>query len=257
MSAVSLRNVTVRHGHRTAVIDLSLDVSPGSWLTVIGPNGAGKSSLLAALAGVLPSDGDITLNGVATTTLTRRQRARQLAYLPQAPVCPDQLSVADYVLLGRMPHAGYFGRSNASDEKIVFEVLQRLELSDFAERSLGSLSGGERQRVMLGRALAGQASVLLADEPTTALDLGHQQRVLKLIDQLRRSDGLTVITAMHDLTLAAQYADQLVLLHAGEIVAAGSPADVLTESTIAEVYSADVSVGIGADGRPVVTPRHA
>jgi len=255
VTAVELRHVTVRRGNHVAVTDLSLHVPSGSWWGIIGPNGAGKSSLLGAAAGVLSYDGEITLDGDVSSTLTRRQRARRLCYLPQTPVYPDQLSVADYVLLGRAPHAGYFGRTNSTDEQIVADVLHRLELSELAHRSLGSLSGGERQRATLGRALAGQAGVLLADEPTTALDLGHQQRTFQLLDRLRRSDGLTVITAMHDLTLAAQYADRLALLQAGNLIAVGTPAEVLTKSRIAEVYDADVDVTIGTDGRPVVTPR--
>ncbi|MGH3544969.1 MAG: ABC transporter ATP-binding protein [Mycobacteriales bacterium] len=255
MTGVQLRHVTVRRGNHVAVEDLSLHVEPGSWWGVIGPNGAGKSSLLAAAAGVLPYDGEITLDGDISTALTLRQRASRVSYLPQTPVYPDQCSVADYVLLGRVPHAGYFGRSNSSDEQIVTGVLRRLELSELAHRSLGSLSGGERQRALLGRALAGQAGVLLADEPTTALDLGHQQRTFGLLDRLRRSDKLTVLTAMHDLTLAAQYADRLALLQAGKLIAVGAPEDVLTETRIAEVYGADVYVTTGSDGRPVITPR--
>ncbi len=257
MTAVGLRHVTVRRDSHVAVTNLSLDVGSGSWLGVIGPNGAGKSSLLAATAGLLPHDGRTTLHGDVSAALNRRQRARRMGYLPQSPVWPDQLGVADYLLLGRVPHAGYFGHSNTDDEQIVTDVLHRLELSELAHRSLGSLSGGERQRALLGRALVGRAGVLIADEPTAALDLGHQQRTLGLLDRLRRDDGLTVITAMHDLTLAAQYADRLVLLQRGRLVTVGSPAEVLTEQTIAEVYSADVTVGTGVDSRPVVTPRRA
>ncbi len=253
--ALRASSLTVRRGQHQVLHELSLQVREGGWLAVVGRNGAGKSTLLAALAGLLPYSGKIELAGVNVSTLHRRERARRVAYLPQMPIVPEQLGVADYVLLGRVPHAGYFGRSIVADQRIVTDVLRRLELQHFADRPLGTLSGGERQRAILARALAGQASLLLADEPTSALDLGHQQQVLELIDQLRHSDGLTVITAMHDLTLAAQYAEQVALLDAGKLIATGSPRDVLTESALAEHYGAQVDVTLDANSRPVITPR--
>ncbi|PZS10716.1 MAG: ABC transporter [Acidimicrobiales bacterium] len=250
-------SLSIRRGQHCVLHELSLRVREGGWLAVVGRNGAGKSTLLAALAGLLPYNGEIELDGVDVSTLPRRKRAQRIAYLPQTPIVPEQLGVADYVLLGRVPHAGYFGRSSSADQRIATDVLRRLELRHFADRPLGTLSGGERQRAMLARALAGRAPLFLADEPTSALDLGHQQQVLELLDQLRSSDGLTVITAMHDLTLAAQYAEQVALLDAGRLAAVGRPRDVLTESALAQHYGVQVDVTLDINSRPVITPRRS
>ncbi|MGH8241589.1 MAG: ABC transporter ATP-binding protein [Steroidobacteraceae bacterium] len=232
--------------------DISLRLDPGDWLGVLGPNGAGKSSLLAALAGLLPHDGTISITGTPTNMLSRRERARLVGYLPQNPVFPEQLNVADYVLLGRVPHAGYFGRHSEKDRQIAERILRRLDLVALQARPLGTISGGERQRAQLARALAVQAPILLADEPTTALDLGHQQRALELIDELRATDGLTIVTAMHDLSLAAQYPNRLLLLHGGASVAQGSPTDVLTAERLATCYGIHAKVETDDSGQPTV-----
>ena len=161
--------------------------------------------------------------------------------MPQTPETPPELTVAEYVLLGRTPHLGYLGSEGREDRLAAERSLERLELRAFAERPLGSLSGGELQRVVLARALAQEAPILLLDEPTTALDLGRQQQVLELVDSLR-ADGLTVVSTMHDLTLAGQYADRLVLLDRGEVVAEGAPAEVLSTPNVASYYGANVRV---------------
>jgi iron complex transport system ATP-binding protein len=252
ISAVSV----VLDGYR-ALEEVSLTVAAGEWLTVIGPNGAGKSTLLRAVAGLVPHTGRIALFGVALGRLPRRQRARLVAFVPQAPVVPPGMAVLDYVLLGRTPYIKPLGRESAADLAAVDVVLGRLDLAGFAHRRLESLSGGERQRVFLARALAQGATLLLLDEPTTALDIGHQQEVLELVDRLRRDSGLTVITTMHDLSIAGEYADRLVLLAGGHIVAAGEPRDVLTEPLLAEHYRARVTVVDGAHGPLVVPVRTA
>ena len=150
-----------------------------------------------------------------------------VAYVPQSPNLPDDMTAAEYVMLGRNPYIGYFGAETTHDRSIVAGVLERLDLEPFAQRLLGSLSGGERQRLVIARALAQEAPVLLLDEPTSALDIGHQQQALELVDRLRRETGLTVLSAMHDLTLAGLYADRLTLLDRGTVVASGTAAEVL------------------------------
>src|SRR3954467_4869911 len=162
--------------------------------------------------------------------------------------------VADYVPLGRTPHLGYLSRPGRRDRLVAQAALDKLDVSQFTGRRLEQMSGGERQRVVLARALAAEPSVLLLDEPTSMLDIGHQQQVLELVDGLRRSAGLTVVSTLHDLTIAGQYADELVLLNAGRVAAAGSAAAVLTAGIIAEVYGARGEVRKGHDGRPVVAP---
>jgi iron complex transport system ATP-binding protein len=164
------------------------------------------------------------------------------------------MTVTDYLLMGRTPYIPYLGTESQQDIDVIGRVLADLELDDLRDRALGSLSGGELQRVVLGRALAQEAPVLLLDEPTSALDVGHQQQVLELVDSLRHDNELTVISAMHDLTLAGQFADSLVLLDAGRAVATGSAADVLTETAITRHYGASVRVIPDGNGGVLVVP---
>ena len=206
--ALQATAVTVTLGRMRAVDGVELTVEPGEWLALIGPNGAGKTSLLRALAGLVHATGTIRLDGREAPVGCRRELARMVALVPQLPETPPALTVAEYVLLGRTPHIGYLGSEGAGDRLAAAGAIERLGLLDFVQRPLGSLSGGERQRVVLARALAQAAPLLLLDEPTSALDLGRQQDALDLLDELRRSDGLTVISAMHDLSLAGQYADR-------------------------------------------------
>ncbi|MGH3663764.1 MAG: ABC transporter ATP-binding protein [Micromonosporaceae bacterium] len=243
---VTLDKVPVLHG-------VDLTASAGSWLTVIGPNGSGKSTLLRALAGLVRFDGTVELDGVPVGSLRRRDRARRIALVPQNPVSPPGMAVREYVLLGRTPYVQPLGREGERDLDTVDGVLRLLDLEAFAQRALSTLSGGERQRVFLARALAQGAPVLLLDEPTAALDIGHQQEVLDLVDELRRTRALTVVTTMHDLVIAGEYAERLVLLDAGRVAAQGAPAEVLTERNLARHYHARVRVIDGESG-PLVVP---
>lgn len=232
---------------------IDIDVAAGEWVTVIGPNGAGKSTLLRAVGGSLPHSGSITIGGTETSALQRRQRARLVATVPQQPVVPPGMRVFDYVLLGRNPYVPPLGRESTDDLSIVEQRLHDLDLKGFGGRQLDTLSGGERQRVFLARALAQSAPLLLLDEPTSALDIGHQQEVLELVDAMRREHGLTVLATMHDLSLAGEFADRMVLLAAGKVAASGSPATVLTEELLGAHYQARVRV-IAAEHGPVVVP---
>ncbi|GAA1987814.1 ABC transporter ATP-binding protein [Kitasatospora viridis] len=240
---------------RTPIVHaVSCSLAPGGWLALIGPNGAGKSTLLRAVAGLLPHRGTVHVHGTDVGRLPTRDRARLIAYVPQTPVLPPDMTVRDYVLLGRTPHLGYLATPGERDRATAARTLADLDLAHYADRRLAALSGGERQRAALARALAQEPRLLLLDEPTSALDLGHQQHVLDLVDTLRRTQPLTVVTTLHDLTTAAQYADHLLLLHQGRTEAAGPPADVITQALIARVYQARVTVTPDPDGRPVVTP---
>ncbi|MQY09427.1 ABC transporter ATP-binding protein [Actinomadura macrotermitis] len=250
---VEVRGLDVALDGRPVLRGVSLSVPAGSWTAVIGPNGAGKSTLLRAVLGLRRGDGAISVAGADLRSLKPRERARLVAYAPQSPNLPAGMTVFDYTLLGRSPYIPHLGREGSADRAVVRDVLARLDLTGFAARPLDHLSGGERQRVVLARALAQQTPVLLLDEPTTALDIGHQQQVMELIDALRLADGLTVVTTIHDLTLAGQYADALVLLAGGRVAAAGTPAEVLTRDTVAEHFEATVSVTPGPGGRPVLS----
>jgi iron complex transport system ATP-binding protein len=251
--SVEIRDVGVDLDGNGIVRGVSLSVATGEWVTVIGPNGAGKSTLLRAIGGLVRFRGDIELFGRASGALSRRERARLVAMVPQDPVVPPGMVVLDYVLLGRTPYIPPLGRESVADLVAVDEALSRLDLTRFAGRRLESLSGGERQRVFLARTLAQGATLLLLDEPTTALDIGHQQEVLELVDRLRRDGPLTVLSTMHDLSIAGEFADRMVLLAGGRVVAAGPPREVLTERLLAEHYKARVRV-IDGDHGPLVVP---
>ena len=253
MMGVSCRAVTARYNGTQVLDGVDLDVGPGEWLVVVGPNGAGKTTLLRALAGVVPAGGDIVLNGRRLAEMRRREVAARVAVVPQTPVIPEGVTVFDYVMLGRTPYIAYWAMEGPVDRARVTTVLERLDLAAFADRPVSSMSGGERQRAVLARALAQDASILLLDEPTTALDLGHQQQVLELVDRLRGESGLVVISTMHDLTFAAQFGDRVMLLVNGAVVSDGPPAQVLRAQLVSEHFGAAVRVFDGPDG-PVVLP---
>ena len=256
MSAIELAGVSVSLGGRRVVEDVSVAIGPGEWVALIGPNGAGKTTLLRAITGLLPFDGSIALHGRPTSSMHRRELARLVALVPQEPFTPTWLTVGEYVLLGRTPHLGALAREGRRDRYAASRALERLDLLPYAERRLGTLSGGEKQRAVVARALAQEASILILDEPTAALDIGHQQQALELLEDLRQESELTLIAAMHDLTLAAQYADRMVMIREGRIVADGTPLDVLTEERISEHYDAAIRV-VEVGGSVAVVPARA
>jgi iron complex transport system ATP-binding protein len=253
-TVLTLRGVSARYGTRVVAADVDVSLAAGDWLAIIGPNGAGKSSLLKSIVGIVSHDGEILLDGVPASSLSNRERAKVIAYAPQTPQLPDRLTVTDYVLLGRTPHLATLAREGRSDLAVVSQVLTRLDLGTLATRALHTLSGGERQRTVLARVLAQEANLLLLDEPTTGLDIGHAQALLDLIDRLRHEEGATVVSTLHDLTLSAQYASQLLLLDKGEVVATGTPEEVLTRATIERHYDARVEVLTTRQGQLVVAP---
>jgi iron complex transport system ATP-binding protein len=257
MSSLDFATVQVRYGKRTAIESFTDSVAPGEWLCLIGPNGAGKSSVLRAAAGLVAHTGVIQVDGAPLAARSARRRAELVAYVPQSPLLPDDMTGQEYVLLGRSPYIGYFGIESSHDRQMVANVLERLDLADLSRRLLGTMSGGERQRLVIARALAQEAPILLLDEPTSALDIGHQQQALELVDRLRRQHGLTVVSAMHDLTLAGLYADRLTLLHQGHVVSTGSAAHVLRPETLSEFYGVSVAVHHQDDGTVVVVPRRS
>ena len=242
--------VEVSYTGRQVLGPVSMTVADGEWLGLIGPNGAGKSTLLKAAVGLAPVSGTVgTRNG-------HPRPGSDIAWMPQRPDLPDQMGVADYVMLGRSPHIGYLGRESRRDRDAVQAAVSALGLEEIAHRVLGTLSGGEGQRVVLARALAQEAPVLLLDEPTASLDLGHAIEVLEVIDRLRLEKGLTVVTAIHDMTLAARFCPRLVLLGGGLVHADGEPSSVLTEATLRPHYGDHVRVIHDGAGPTVVPGRH-
>jgi iron complex transport system ATP-binding protein len=255
MNAIELRGVTVHLGGNPVVDGVDAAIAKGEWLALIGPNGAGKTTLLRAIARLVPFAGEIVLGGQPLEGLARSDLARLVAVVPQEPSTPPWMTVAEYVLLGRTPHLGPLAKEGARDREAAARALGRLDLLAFADRRLGTLSGGEKQRVVVARALAQEAPIVLLDEPTAALDIGHQQQALELLDGLRAESGLTLVAAMHDLTLAAQYADRMLLLNGGIVVADGPPVDVLTKSAIARHYGAAIDVVSVGDHIAIVPKR--
>jgi iron complex transport system ATP-binding protein len=253
VSALDVREVSVALGGRAIVEHVSLSVAAGQWAALVGANGSGKTTTLRAIAGFVRYDGRIVVSGIDSATLRRRERARLIAVVPQIPTVPADMTVREYVLLGRTPHTGYFGGSGRADRAAAQRAIARLELEAFAARPMGWLSGGERQRAVLARALAQEVGILLLDEPTSALDLARQQQVLELVDELRREEGLAVLAAMHDLTAVSLYADEVHLLDAGRLVASGDAREVLRADVLSAHYGAAIRV-LEEDGELVVVP---
>lgn len=240
---LKVENLTVSYGPRLVLHKVSLEVRSGEVLALIGPNGAGKSTLVRAVSGVIPLlGGKIRTNGDDLAALPPMQRARYLAVVPQAVSLPPAFTVWETVLMGRTPYLNFLGQASASDEERVQHALERVAALDLAERRVGELSGGEQQRVLLARALAQSTPILLLDEPTAHLDLQYQVNLMEMVSQLAHCDGLAVLIALHDLNLAARYADRVALLVAGEIKAAGTPHQVLTPDLISAAYHLPVSV---------------
>ena len=257
MSEIVLTGVGLTLGGNRILESIDLTVEPGEWLGLIGPNGAGKTSLLNGIAGALPVEGEVRVKGRLLTSLKDRERARTFAMVPQAPVTPPGILAIDYVMLGRTPHLGYFQREGSNDLRVVQAAMAHLEIGPLAGRRLETLSGGELQRVVLARALAQEAPILLLDEPTSALDVGHRVGALEQVELVRRGRNLTVITVLHDLTLAAQFCDRLALMSGGRIVAVGAAAAVLTRDAMRQHYGADVVVMDGPGGSVVVVPMRS
>ena len=251
MSNLTVSDVVVDLGGARIIDGISLEVAAGEWMGVVGPNGAGKSTLLRSVVSDVVFDGVVSVDGTALGSLDARHRARLISYVPQRPVYPVGMSVFDFVLLGRTPYMGPLAAERSDDIDAVWAALGSLSIDSFADRDVGSLSGGETQRVSLARVLAQDAPVLVLDEATASLDIAAQHQVLELIDSLRVEKGMTIVSAIHDLTAAAQFCDQVALIANGEVVASGSPRDVLTENTLASVFEPTIRV-VEVDGAPVI-----
>jgi iron complex transport system ATP-binding protein len=237
------RRLTLGYGERTVVEDLDLDVLDGGVTAVIGPNGCGKSTLLRGLGRLLrPRGGEVLLDGEQIHRLPTREVARVLGMLPQSPVAPEGLTVADLVTRGRHPHQAWFRQWSRDDEEVVAEAMAWTGVLDLGDRPVDALSGGQRQRAWIAMALAQGTDLLLLDEPTTHLDLAHAVDILDLVDRLHSDRGRTVVMVLHDLNLAARYADHLVAMRDGRIVAQGPPREILTAELLADVFGLTATV---------------
>ena len=254
MTSLTANNITVTIEGKAIVNDVSLSVSTGEWLCIVGPNGAGKSTLLRALAGLVEPSGTLEIDEHDVRTFSVRDRACWIAYVAQDPVVPSGMNVFDYVLLGRTAHLSLLANETQRDHDMANFVLAELDLTSFAKRSVNTLSGGERQRVAIARALVQASPIILLDEPTSALDIGYSQEVMDLLDKLRREQKIAVISTMHDLTIAGQYPDRILMLANGATVIHGNAREVLTEEHVSKTYGAAVRV-INDEHGPIVVPR--
>ncbi len=252
--------VTLAYGDRTVVERLSLDIAPGRITAIVGANGCGKSTLLRALARLItPKGGRVLLDGAPLAGRPSKEIARVLGLLPQSPLAPEGIAVADLVGRGRHPHQKMLARWSAHDYEAVAAALDATGIADLADRSVDELSGGQRQRVWIAMALAQETDVLLLDEPTTFLDVAHQIEVLDLLTDLNHDRGTTIVMVLHDLNLAARYADELVAVVDGRVHALGAPADIVTPELVREVFGLDSTViADPLTGKPLVLPsgRH-
>lgn len=254
MSAIEIDALSVRAGPAILVDQVTLSVEPGTWCTVIGPNGAGKTTLVEAVAGLRRlSAGSVSIHGRSLRSLSERARAQMVSLVPQHLEIPAGMTVRDYVGLARVAHRGLFRALTAGDWTIVDSVLTRMSLDELAERDVTTLSGGERQRMALGRALAQSTKVMVLDEPITGLDLRHQMELLELLKDEVAEGGLTVLATLHDLTLAGQFADRLVLLDRGRVLLDGPAREVVRSPELAECYGMSLRV-VEVDGADVVVP---
>ncbi|MFD5204111.1 ABC transporter ATP-binding protein [Streptomyces sp. NPDC058375] len=257
---LTAEGLTLGYGDRTVVDSLDLAVPPGRITVIVGANACGKSTLLRSMSRLLaPRAGRVVLDGKEVHRLPAKELARTLGLLPQSPIAPEGITVSDLVGRGRHPHQGIFSRWNEQDDAAVAAALEATATEPLAERAVDELSGGQRQRVWIAMALAQQTDLLLLDEPTTFLDASHQIEVLDLLTDLNRSRGTTIVMVLHDLNLAARYADHLIALADGGLHASGTPAEVLTEETVRAVF--DLNSRIIEDpvsGRPLMLPigRH-
>ena len=253
-------SLTLRYGDRTIVDGLDLAIASGRMTAIVGANGCGKSTLLRSLARLLsPSAGQVVLDGRSVHAWPTREVAKVLGLLPQSPIAPEGIAVADLVGRGRHPHQRALSRWSAHDYEVVADALAVTGTADLADRSVDELSGGQRQRVWIAMALAQETDILLLDEPTTFLDVAHQVEVLDLLTDLSVARGTTIVMVLHDLNLAARYADEIVAMNGGRVHAVGTPAEVVTAELVEEVFGlANYVTTDPVSGKPLVTPigRH-
>ena len=257
---LAAEGLALAYGDRAVVSDLDLQIRTGAITTIVGANGCGKSTLLRAFARLLPPQaGRVVLDGREIHRTPTKQIACEIGLLPQNPIAPEGIAVADLVGRGRHPHQRMLARWSAKDYQVVAESLEATDIADLADRSVDELSGGQRQRVWIAMALAQETGILLLDEPTTFLDVAHQIEVLDLLTDLNRSRGTTIVMVLHDLNLAARYADELVAMKDGQIHASGEPDRVVTEDLVRDVFGMNSRViPDPVSGSPVVLPmgRH-
>ncbi|MFD0555878.1 iron complex transport system ATP-binding protein [Stackebrandtia endophytica] len=253
---LSARSLSTGYGSRLVINELDLELPGGEFTVIVGPNACGKSTLLRTLARLLaPQAGSVLIDGSDIHSIGTKALARRMGILPQSPLVPEGVTVADLVARGRQPYQSWWQQWSKEDEAVVATAMRMADVTELADRPADSLSGGQRQRVWIAMALAQDTDLLLLDEPTTFLDLAHQVEVLDLLRRLNRDGGRTIVAVLHDLNEAARYADHLVAMRDGRIVAQGPPAEILTAALVAEVFGlACAVIECPVTGNPLVIP---
>ncbi|MFA5309607.1 MAG: ABC transporter ATP-binding protein [Dehalococcoidales bacterium] len=257
MIELEMRGVALGYSKHPVLSDITFKASPGELVGLIGPNGSGKSTIIRALSRLLrPTAGEILVGGKDITVIPRRELACLVGVVPQLPLLPSSFTAFEIVLMGRNPHLKMFQSESRQDWELVQEAMERTGTGELANRYINELSGGEIQSLLIARVLVQQTSAILLDEPTANLDIGRQGEVLDLLKNLCREKSLTVLAALHDLNLAAQYCDRLILIHRGRIHTQGTPEEVITDANIKQVYGAENCVyPHPANGLPAVLLR--
>ena len=243
MSCISTKNLNISYGNLDIVKDLNLDIPKGKITTIIGSNGCGKSTILKTIARIIQAkSGDIFVNNINIKEQSPKDLAKVMAVLPQSPQAPSGLTVEELIAYGRFPHQKGFGKMKKEDEDIVTWALKSTGIEEFRERPMEALSGGQRQRAWIAMALAQQTEILILDEPTTYLDLAHQLEILKLLEELNRKQGTTIVMVIHELNNAARFADHMIGVKKGKVVCEGTAHEVMTKENLKELFNIDAEI---------------
>ena len=243
MSCISTKNLNISYGNLDIVKDLNLDIPKGKITTIIGSNGCGKSTILKTIARIIQAkSGDIFVNNINIKEQSPKDLAKVMAVLPQSPQAPSGLTVEELIAYGRFPHQKGFGKMKKEDEDIVTWALKSTGIEEFRERPMEALSGGQRQRAWIAMALAQQTEIFILDEPTTYLDLAHQLEILKLLEELNRKQGTTIVMVIHELNNAARFADHMIGVKKGKVVCQGTAHEVMTKENLKELFNIDADI---------------